>query len=899
MLSINTNLSSLIVQNSLKQSTNRLNTAIERLTTGFKINHAKDNAANYNIATNMTTQIGSLDVAEDNAMTSLDLLTTASDNLSLIQERVQRLRDLQEQACNGTYGEQALLAINAECNSLVDEINRLYLTTEYNGINLFLETTTNASGDAEILQEVYADSGTTFEELGITSSSFSVYDKNDNVLATYDIEGEDTLDNFFATLEAHNFNPTIVSGKISVKSTDNSYIAGALADELGITTELESYIASTSQTSSAPVTYNSVSTSTTEQTVTVTTTSSTTQTQTVQVVTTDTQTSTETITVTTTSAQTSTETIYTTTTSEQTVTETIFVTTTTSNTITETIEVQSTVGIAKSSSSQIKYEDVDSERETIVASVSGCTLLDPDNGDTSIIVHSIVISGTTIDAGDTTCTTYEDLMGVMGLSESDVEISVWTGGGFPFWEAYPDAYVDFDYNYFIYSSDSDSYEKAYGFGLEGADLDYNYTYTTSTVTATASTKLSSLEISTSQYITVQNNGTQTVITCKSSDTIGSVTAKLTSAGLTASISSGKVSISASETSYISGISSTLASKLKLSGSYSSVKTTSTEVETTVNVTTTTEHTRTDTILVTTTNETTNTTTVYVTTTSEETRTNTVYVTTTSNQTQTQTLWTTTTSSETRTTTTYTTTTETATVDTSFVDMGMKSGVNIGIVIDGNRTNINLSKDSSVSDLISTLQANGLNANYSANKLTIEGTGDSYVSSSSLTNLFKLGTINKTSAERNVNTKSDAQIYTKNLLDELGPIYAPGSLTLQVGVNADSNSQVGVTTAFSLVGYNDFRGIGVDGNNYLAQLDATLEILNNRQVELGAMQNRLISALDEITVQRENLISSRSTLRDTDIADISSEYIRQQILQQASATLLSTANQSAGIALQLI
>ena len=79
----------------------------------------------------------------------------------------------------------------------------------------------------------------------------------------------------------------------------------------------------------------------------------------------------------------------------------------------------------------------------------------------------------------------------------------------------------------------------------------------------------------------------------------------------------------------------------------------------------------------------------------------------------------------------------------------------------------------------------------------------------------------------------------------------------------------------------------------------LEKLSARQVELGSAQNRLMSALDEITVQRENLISSRSTLRDADIADISSEYIRQQILQQASATLLSTANQSAGFALQLI
>ena len=248
MLSINTNLSSLITQRSMRQSTNKLNQAIERMTTGFKINHSKDNAANYNIVTNITTKVGSLDVAEDNASMGLDLITTASDNLSLIQDRVQRLRDLQEQASNGTYGEESLKAINAECNSLVDEINRLYLTTEYNGINLFLETTTNADGEAEVLQEVYADQNTSFEDLGITSSSFSVYDKNDNLIATYDIEGENTIDDFFATLETHNFTPTIIAGKINVKSTDNSYIAGDLADALGITTTLENYVASTSQT---------------------------------------------------------------------------------------------------------------------------------------------------------------------------------------------------------------------------------------------------------------------------------------------------------------------------------------------------------------------------------------------------------------------------------------------------------------------------------------------------------------------------------------------------------------------------------------------------------------------------------------------------------------------------
>ena len=75
--------------------------------------------------------------------------------------------------------------------------------------------------------------------------------------------------------------------------------------------------------------------------------------------------------------------------------------------------------------------------------------------------------------------------------------------------------------------------------------------------------------------------------------------------------------------------------------------------------------------------------------------------------------------------------------------------------------------------------------------------------------------------------------------------------------------------------------------------------STKQTEFGAVQNRLESALDEIAIQYDNLASSRSTLRDADISEVSSIYIQQQILQQASATLLSTANQSPSIALQLI
>lgn len=137
MFSINTNLPSLIAQNSLKKSTLKLNTAIERMTTGFKINSAKDNAANYSIATNMTTKINAYQVAEENTAMGLDLINTANDSLDLISDKLARLRALAEQAANGTYGEQSLAAINAEAQALVDEIERSQANTAYNGIELF------------------------------------------------------------------------------------------------------------------------------------------------------------------------------------------------------------------------------------------------------------------------------------------------------------------------------------------------------------------------------------------------------------------------------------------------------------------------------------------------------------------------------------------------------------------------------------------------------------------------------------------------------------------------------------------------------------------------------------------------------------------------------------------
>ena len=170
-LTINTNLSSLIVQSSLTKSTNGLNQAIERMTTGFKINGAKDNAAGYSIANSIGVKLSSYDVAMDNVMLGTTLIDTASSNLSLITDHLQRMRDLSEQAANGTYGEDSLNAIQSEIDARTAEINRIMSNTEYNGIKLFEGeetsggtdgTTANVDESKRVVNQTTFQSGETY-----------------------------------------------------------------------------------------------------------------------------------------------------------------------------------------------------------------------------------------------------------------------------------------------------------------------------------------------------------------------------------------------------------------------------------------------------------------------------------------------------------------------------------------------------------------------------------------------------------------------------------------------------------------------------------------------------------------------------------------------------------------
>lgn len=133
---VNTNVLSLTAQNNLRQTQNQLNTSIERLSSGSKINSAKDDAAGEAIANRMTSQINGLKQASSNANDGISLAQTTEGALDQINSNLQRIRDLSVQAANGTNSQSDLNSIQDEIQQRLDEIDRISDQTTFNGINV-------------------------------------------------------------------------------------------------------------------------------------------------------------------------------------------------------------------------------------------------------------------------------------------------------------------------------------------------------------------------------------------------------------------------------------------------------------------------------------------------------------------------------------------------------------------------------------------------------------------------------------------------------------------------------------------------------------------------------------------------------------------------------------------
>jgi flagellin len=136
MTVINTNVKSLISQNALNKNNRALSAAMEQLSTGKRINSAKDDAAGLAISSRMTSQIRGLDQAVRNGNDGISMLQTAEGALIEVTNMLQRMRELSVQAANDTYAPQDRGYLDQEFQQLKDEIHRVSRATQWNGMNI-------------------------------------------------------------------------------------------------------------------------------------------------------------------------------------------------------------------------------------------------------------------------------------------------------------------------------------------------------------------------------------------------------------------------------------------------------------------------------------------------------------------------------------------------------------------------------------------------------------------------------------------------------------------------------------------------------------------------------------------------------------------------------------------
>lgn len=140
----NTNISSLIAQRRLGTNSKNLQRSLERLSSGYRINRAADDAAGLTISQNLVSSIRRMKQAARNTQDGVSVLQTAEGSLSVIGDNLQRVRELTVQAANDTNDAVARLAITNEIKSLLTDVDRIAAATNLNGIPLLDGTATNA-----------------------------------------------------------------------------------------------------------------------------------------------------------------------------------------------------------------------------------------------------------------------------------------------------------------------------------------------------------------------------------------------------------------------------------------------------------------------------------------------------------------------------------------------------------------------------------------------------------------------------------------------------------------------------------------------------------------------------------------------------------------------------------
>jgi flagellin len=171
-LSVQTNVAAMGAHRNLVGTSSALSKSMERLSSGYRINRAADDAAGLAISQKLQAQVGGLNQAQRNAQDAVSLVQTAEGSMSEVQSMLQRVRDLAVQYNNGTLSTSDKAAITGEVAQLCNEISRIASQTKFNGISLL-------NGGAAISFQVGADDGET-----IAISARSLF----GAASTYDID---------------------------------------------------------------------------------------------------------------------------------------------------------------------------------------------------------------------------------------------------------------------------------------------------------------------------------------------------------------------------------------------------------------------------------------------------------------------------------------------------------------------------------------------------------------------------------------------------------------------------------------------------------------------------------------------------------------------------------------
>ncbi|MCK2021583.1 MULTISPECIES: flagellin N-terminal helical domain-containing protein [Microbacterium] len=227
-LQIATNVSALNSYRNLSSNQNDVSKSLEKLSSGLRINRAADDAAGLAISEGLRSQVNGLNVAARNAQDGISVIQTAEGQLTEVHSILQRVRDLAVQAGNDSNNADSRKAITTEVTQLVDELDRIAESANFNGIQL-LDGTAGAAGNGVLSFQVGADGSASSQitvNLGTANIATLAADLRDDILTTAD---------GFA-------NPTVAAATIDTVDAAIKSVSSARADLGAVQNRFESTI---------------------------------------------------------------------------------------------------------------------------------------------------------------------------------------------------------------------------------------------------------------------------------------------------------------------------------------------------------------------------------------------------------------------------------------------------------------------------------------------------------------------------------------------------------------------------------------------------------------------------------------------------------------------------------